>query len=284
VRVFFRGPEAVAEWIWTGGMRFTEPFFEDSINVARRNPFTAIMRREMSLDAADSVGALAPAGFIFHMSRCGSTLVAQMLAKLDRARVISEAPAIDDVVQADLALPGLPRQRQVRWLRQVVAALGQRRGGGESLYFVKLDSWHIHHLPLIREAFPEVPWVFLSRAPRDVISSQLQRPGLLSAPGVMDPRSFGLTQADVTALSREQWCARVIDGFLRAADAFRGDPAGLFVDYTDLPEALWGPIAAHFRVAFSPPERARMEEAARFDSKTPGQLWQPAGALPVHSA
>ena len=274
VKVFFRGSQALAEWIWTGPLRFTEPFFEDTVTAARRNPFTAILRREMPLEVADSIHGLAPAGLIFHMSRCGSTLVAQMLAALDRTVVIAEAPPIDDVIQARLALPDLPRQRQIQWLRQVAAALGQRRTGRESLYFLKLDSWHIHDLPLIRDAFPGVPWIFVHRNAGEVIASQLRRPSLLGAPGVMDPRVLRLRPEDTRALGREQWCTRVIAGFLRAADAFRGDPRGLFVDYAQLPDAVWGPVASHFGVQFGEGERMRMQEAARFDSKNPGQFFR----------
>jgi len=274
VKVFFREAEPWAEWIYTGPRRFTEPFFQDSIRVARRNPFTTVFRREIPLDAAGGVEGLRPTGFIFHMSRCGSTLIAQMLAALDRAVVISEAAPLDAVIQAKLVLPDLPRLDQVRWLRQVVAALGQRRTGRESLYFLKLDSWHIHHLPLIRETFPGVPWIFVRRNLEEVIASQLRQPGMPGAPGAMDPRILGLGLEDVTALRRDQWCTRVLANFLEAADAFRGDPDGLFIDYTELPDAVWGSIASHFGVQFSADEQLRMREIARFDAKSPGRLFQ----------
>jgi hypothetical protein len=266
VKVLFRDSQAMAEWIWTGRLRFTEPLFGDTVQMARRNPFTALIRREMPLEVADSIRGLAPAGFIFHMSRCGSTLVAQALAALDRAVVISEAAAVDDVLQAGLALPDLSRQQRIRWLRQVVAALGQPRGGAESLYFLELHAWHIHHLPLIREAFPGVPWVFVHRGVEEVIDSHLRRPSLLGSRGAMDPRVLGLCREDVTALSREQWCARAIGGFVEAAEAFRGDPAGLFVDHARLPDAVWGPVADHFGVQLSREELRLMQKAAAFDA------------------
>ena len=273
MKVFFRDSQAVAEWIYTGPLRFAESFFQDSIGVARRNPFTALMRREMPLEVADSIPSLAPTGFIFHMSRCGSTLIAQMLAALDRTVVSSEAPPVDDVVQAGLSLPDLSPERHIRWLRQVVAALGQRRTGRESLYFLKLDAWHIHHLPLFREAFPKVPWIFVHRKAEEVIASQLRHPGMLGGRGVLDPRVLFLRPEEIADLNREQWCSRVIGDFLKAANAFRGDPDGLFIDYTQLPDAVWGPVASHFGVQFSGEERGRMREAARRDSKRPGQLF-----------
>ncbi len=277
VKVTFRQGQALAEWIWPGARRLTEPFFEESVRAARRNPFTALFRREMPLDAADSIEALSPTGFIFHMSRCGSTLVSQMLAALDRAVVVSEAPPVDDVIRAPLVLPEISRAQQVHWLRQVIRALGQRRSGGESLYFVKLDAWHIHHLPLFCEAFPGVPWVFVHRRPEEVIASQLRRPGMPALPGALDPRLLGLRLEDVTSLSREQWCARVTGGFLEAAGAFRNHPHGLFVDYAQLPDAVWGPMARHFGVRFGmgldDGELTRMRERARFDAKTPAEIY-----------
>jgi hypothetical protein len=273
VKVLFRDGQALAEWIWPGARRLTEPFFEESVRAARRNPFTAQFRREMPLEAADATEALSPTGFIFHMSRCGSTLVAQMLAALDRTVVISEAPPVDDVIRAPLMLPELSRAQQIRWLRQVIRALGQRRSGGESLYFVKLDAWHIHHLPLFCEAFPAVPWVFVQRRPEEVIASQLRRPGMPGLPGALDPRLLGLRLEDVTSLSREQWCSRVTGGFLEAAGAFRNDPRGLFVDHAQLPDAVWGPMARHFGVRFNDEEITRMRERARFDAKTPAEIY-----------
>ncbi len=273
VKVHFRDGQAVAEWIWPGPRRLTEPFFEESVRAAGRNPFTALFRREMPLDAADALEALSPTGFIFHMSRCGSTLIAQMLAALDRTVVISEAPPIDDVIQSSLKLPELSREQQVHRLRQVIRALGQRRSGGESLYFVKLDAWHIHCLPLFCEAFPAVPWVFVQRRPEDVIASQLRRPGMPGLPGALDPRVLGLRPEDVTSLSREQWCARVTGGFLEAAGAFRNDARGLFVDHGQLPDAVWGTMARHFGVRFNDGEYTLMRERARFDAKTPAEIY-----------
>jgi hypothetical protein len=74
---------------------------------------------------------LPPTGFIFHMSRCGSTLVSQMLASIPDNVVISEAGPIDAVVQAQATLPDLDHDRHAEWLRGVIGALGQPRTGGE---------------------------------------------------------------------------------------------------------------------------------------------------------
>ena len=80
--------------------RFTEPFFHDSVQAAMREPMTALSCREMPLDVAETLEPVGPAGFIYHISRCGSTLVAQMLNTLPGALVMSEPGPLDEVIQA----------------------------------------------------------------------------------------------------------------------------------------------------------------------------------------
>lgn len=273
IRVFVRQGRPFAEWIYTGRRALSEPFFEGTMRSALRNPFASAFRRETPLDAAG--GTLAPSGFIFHMSRCGSTLAAQMFAALPQVTVVSEAPPIDETIQASLAIPGLPLEDRVRWLRWTVAALGQRRTGAETHYLIKLDAWHIHNLPLIRAAFPHAPWIFLHRETAEVLASQARCPGRLALPGALDPRSLGMRPEDIATVPREQWCARVLAGFRSAAAAAAGDPAVRFVDYRELPAAIPDAVAPHFGIEIGAADRELMLHAARFDAKNPAAPFQP---------
>jgi hypothetical protein len=277
-----RDAKPTVEWAYFGSRRLTEPFFEDSLRAVRRNPFARLFQHETRLPSSDS--GPPPAGFIFHTSRCGSTLIAQMLAALPRALVISEAAPIDDVIQAGRKIPGLSPAEHAGWLRAIVTALGQRRDG-EDLYVVKLDAWHVHNLPLVRAAFPETPWIFLYRDPVDVLISQLHRPGRLCLPGAMDPAALGLQFDDVTRLPRGEWCARVLQRICQAALTHQHDPKGLLLNYRRLPDAVWGALAAHFSIAFAPDDIVRMRDAARFDAKSPSYLFhahaEPRDELPA---
>ena len=129
------------------------------------------------------------------MSRCGSTLVSQMLAALPSNIVVSEASPIDTVVQAGRWRPDLSEDRQALWLNSIIGALGQKRSGNEQRYFVKLDCWHTLALPLFRRAFPAVPWVFLYRDPVEVLVSQLRIPGTQMIPGSVGPDLYGLERS-----------------------------------------------------------------------------------------
>jgi Aspartyl/Asparaginyl beta-hydroxylase len=250
-----------AEWIYLGQRRFTEPFFEDTVNVALRNSFARVFRQEAPLEVSD---APPPAGIIFHISRCGSTLAAQMLAAVPQHTVISEAPIIDEAIQAHHA----------QALRSIVAAL--RRGGGPC--FLKLDAWHIHNLPLVLEAFPETPWIFLYRNPLEVLVSQTQRPGRLALPGALKPDSLKLTREDMTRVPRDRWCAHVLAGLFETALAYRDLPRGLFLNYNQLPEAMWTLAAQHFALSLTGKERGLMRETALMHVKSPNTIFQPDGA------
>jgi len=272
-RISFRDGRPIAEWVYRGTQRFTAPFFEDSIGAFSRQPYTAFFRREMPLPAAEAIASagqpLAPSGFIYHMSRCGSTLLSQMLAALPRTLMISEARPIDEILQAKLSVPDLPHAEQVGWLRSVVAALGQRPAGTETEYFVKLDAWHIHSLPLIRAAFPETPWIFVYRDPLEVLVSHASRPSLQCFPGMMDPRILRMEFDPNAWPSREEWSAGVLAGILRSALPYRDDAKALFVNYRQLPDAVFGPIARHFGIELQPDEVTRMRETALADAKQP---------------
>lgn len=66
-----------------------------SRNRCLRHPFNHVFRRESSMASLDEwyveSPGLAPAGFIFHMSRCGSTLACRMLSAIDSNIVLSGA-------------------------------------------------------------------------------------------------------------------------------------------------------------------------------------------------
>ena len=264
VSLYFESGRPLAEWMYFGSRRFTEPFFEDSVRAASKNPFALAFRHKAPL--SESLG-MNPSGFIFHMSRCGSTLISRTLASIPRVLVISEAAPIDSAI----------RTNNVDWLRWTVHALGQRRAN-ETHYFIKLDAWHIHSLPLIRKAFPETPWVFVYRDPLEVLVSQSQTPGKLALPGAMEPQRLGLSSNDIINMAREEWCARVLAGFCESALAFMDDPQALFIDYRQLPDHVWGRLSKHFDIAFSSDEVARIQSAARFDAKSPSRPFEPDSA------
>jgi len=264
-RVRQDGARVVVEWFHTGGRRFTAPFFEDSVRRFGYESAPGEIRRRSGMEEAEAWASerpgLAPGGFIFHLSRCGSTLICQMLAALEANRVMSEAPALDDVLGLQFRRPELGEEQLVRWLQTMVSALGQP-AGTERHYFIKWDCWHVHQLALIRRAFPATPWIFLYRDPLEVLWSQLRKPGVWTVPGFL---AAELTPGADRGAVREEYCAQLLAGICRAAI---GQGATL-VNYAELPGVVPGRLARYFGVEFSPEERGRMLAAAQLDAKNP---------------
>jgi hypothetical protein len=229
-----------------------------------RLPFNRAFRYRMSLSdfLSEAEHSVPPAGFIFHMSRCGSTLVAQMIAALPDSVVLSEPPPLDAILQMcrhDEAM-------SVDALRAMIAALGRRKHS-KTPYVLKLDAWHVLALPLFRRAFPDVPWVFLYRDPVEVMVSQMRERGMQMVPAFVAPGVFGI-EADVPD---EDYCARVLAAMCRAGVEHSGLGGGLVINYDQLPEAVEDVILPHFGIRVDESGLARMRLAARKDAKQPYQ-------------
>ena len=288
VRASWQSGELYAHWAYFGAQRLREPFFEGDVRRCQHEPFSRLFRHITAVEKLPAWLAerphLRPNGFIFHMSRCGSTLVSQMLAAVDSNIVVSEASPIDSVVQANHWRPDLDSERQSRWLAAMIGALGQKRCGNERNHFIKLDCWHTLALPLFRRTFPEVPWVFVYRDPIEVMVSQLHMPGTQMVPKGIGPSFYGIERAYGPGTA-EDYYAQVLARICEAALAdHREGGGGLLVNYRQLPEALFTAILPHFGVAYSDADRAAMAAAARFDAKNPGFEFEPDSKAKQQSA
>ena len=260
----------LVEWAHFAGRALTEPFFEDALRRARQRPFNRLMRLRTPLAtfAQGAPGDLPrPDGLIFHMSRCGSTLVAQMLGALDAAITLSEPSPLDAIVQLASADSSLPVEEQATLLRAMAGALG-RSNPPQRRLFIKLDSWHAMALPLFRRAFPDTPWVFLHRDPVEVLVSQQRARGVQTVPGVLPAAIHGVDPA--LAANETDYCAAILGRTCAAAADGLALGGGIAVDYATLPAAVGARILPHFGVAPLPGEDAKLAAVAERDAKRPG--------------
>jgi hypothetical protein len=295
ISIDLRSSPAAVTWLEVGETAFAEPFFQQTVerfytDHPGARGLTTGLEELLAAEAAagwgprtvpagtegafwgPGPGRREPAGFIFHMSRCGSTLVANLLRALRHSRVIAEAPALNQILGMPATSSALADRRgcadALAVLRAAVYALGGRPGGP---YFVKFSSWNVLYLPLVRAAFPEVPWVFVYRHPVEVMVANLAREGswmrARSAPAVAAAVT-GLDPGEVAGLAPEEYCARALGRFCRAAVESPAE-GRLLVNHRDLTLALVPPLLAFFHVTASEEERAAMAAILRFDAKDP---------------
>lgn len=275
----------VVDWHRMGGCRFVEPFFDQSIHKHQQEVRGAnrTTSSETLLARMAMLPERPPAAFLFHASRCGSTLVAQMLASLRRNIVLSEPAILDSVLYPKFHSTNCDGSatdaEQVELLRAVVGALGYPRHAEQQQCFVKFSSRAISKLSLIRRAFPDVPWMFLYREPQEILGACLGESRGLSGgpssdrlpPGIADGCLIEGDPAELAEMSPEEFWARVLAARFSAALRFYEPGKALLMNYTQLPEAVCGPMLDFFAAKCSPEDIERMRRVATFNAKTPSR-------------
>lgn len=274
IRVFADGDRWRVDWCWFGDTPLREPFFSDSVRRALRLPFNQAMRRESSLGALSQWRAaspgVAPSLFIHHASRCGSTLLAQLLASDERNIVVSEAPALDTLLRAGLQAPKLAAEAD-EGVRGLLSAYGQRRLGSEQALVVKLDAWHVFQASTLRQLYPATPSLFIYRDPLEIVVSHLRQPGMHMVPGLLGATSLDASAAQGGVEKVARHIGQILQGGLQLCRQCGAVP----VNYSELPGAAWQRLAGLLRVEAT--DHERLQSVARSDAKQPGMAFSPDG-------
>jgi hypothetical protein len=263
------------EWLDMTGVALTEPFFHQTVARVRRErvaslplitDFDELIRLEKVSDS------LPPTGFIFHSSRCGSTLVANSCRALEGALVVAEPPVLDKLISrffTDTDETGAKELFYSVLLKCAVSALGQRRSGNERHYFIKFGAASILQFHRIRRIWPTVPALFLYRDPVEVIVSNLQNiPEWMTIES--NPKTsaaiIGVREKDLTSLSPEEFCARALGRFYAAAESAQDENSWL-CNYDKLSADTLLQLMKFFRVAITQEEADRIRQKASLYSK-----------------
>jgi hypothetical protein len=254
-------------WLNFEGVELAEPFFQQTVervkseDPERREVFTEF---DELVQLEKTFASVAPTGFIFHSSRCGSTLLANACRALDGALVLSEPPAVDKLIARFITDTDEHNTKEKLYsilLRGVVKALGQRRTGNERRLFVKFACCSVSQIERIQRLWPNVPWVFLYRDPIETIVSNLQHlPAWLQDDDHRVLASITETSTEaVAAMTIEELCARALGSFYAIANRVANDRA-LLLNYNQLSLAEITNALNFFGVK---PAAAEMETIAR---------------------
>lgn len=260
-------------WLDFGDMHLRETFLEISAEeLLSRNAdtLTAVSDLDVLEEPELYSDALSPAGFIFHVGRCGSTLLAKVLSSLGRNIVIKEAEPVQQLL--DVEFEEAFKNTRARYFQSLLNIYGHRRLPEHERFFAKFSSNHVKRLEMIRGLYPGVPWLFLYRNPYEIIPTFLDGPAWFvrnknSAEGAFEA---GLPIEAIEVMSDLEFCVQVELSTLRIAIENTCDHC-LFVDYTQLrPENLPG-ILDFFGLDVTREEYDGMVEQFGYYSKSDGE-------------
>lgn len=258
-------------WMDLGDVSLTEPFFQQTVDRVRAErraerftEFDTLLQLEKVFDSVE------PNGFIFHSSRCGSTLLANVCRSLDDSIVLSEANAIDKLVSRFITDAGDPVKESLYsvFLRAVVNALAQRRTGNERRLFIKFSCCSISQLQRIRRIWPRVPWVFLYRDPIEtIVSNMTTAPAwLLDEDHRVLAHITGASPEAIAEMSLEERCARSIGSFYSTAHSL-ANADSMLLNYNQLSVPALISILKFFKVNASNAELEKITSGSRIYSK-----------------
>jgi len=263
-------------WLNVGDYQFTESKFRYSIQRLtaaheHHDRFTTDIRVLATDDFLRDT--LYPAGFIFHMSRCGSTLLAKAMARVPQHIVIDEGTPLNDGLWHYFTngwrTPVEASPENLTLLRNMVLALGRKRTAEQQTYFVKLRSWNVIFIDFIMQAFPDVPCLFVYREPAEVIVSGIMRPvWILDFKGLPQGGFLTGTSAAATAqMSTLDYLTVFYERYLAAAAAVNS-PHLQYLNYEQIkPENLTAILDRAFHYGITPTMLEQMRVQFAYYSK-----------------
>jgi len=213
-----------------------------------------------------------PSGFLFHISRCGSTLTAKALARSPRHVVINQGGPLQRgfwaTITRDWTQEAAPSPENLKAFRNLVLAMTRRRRSEQALAFVKFISWNTLYIDFAMRAFAQVPALFLYREPVEVIASVLRETSaVLWAKGRRQAGFLtGLDWRTTQDMDTVEYLALCFARYLRLAEGASGRVA--HVNYPAINQANFPQILSR-GLNFDPgaDELALMQEQFQFHSK-----------------
>lgn len=254
-------------WMEMSGVSLTEPLFQQTVERARKDNRRELFTEfDVLLQLEKQVESVEPTGFIFHSSRCGSTLVANACRAVSHSIVLSEANAIDKLIARFITDADNPVKGSLYsvFLRGVVNALAQRGSNNVRHLFIKFACCSFAQFERIKRIWPNVPWLFLYRDPVETIVSNMRD----VPPWLIDTDRRVLTSIidDDSEMGLEELCARTI-GSLYSTAYNLANGNSMLLNYNQLSVPVIASVLNFFKIDLSSEELETIARTTKAYSK-----------------
>ncbi|SDP30178.1 Sulfotransferase family protein [Mucilaginibacter sp. OK268] len=266
-------------WLNAFNKTFTEPFFDETILKLRglnsaHSAISSVSDLSMLEEWVGGLNSVEPTAFIFHISRCGSTLVSQLLATSDQHIVLPEVPFFDDLLRLPYQHTGFSPKDASSLLMTAVKYYGQKRTGREQHLIIKADSWHMFFYEQLRPLYPTAPFILMYRDPNEVFSSLKRIPGLQSVPGLIEPEVLGFAAEEEVPQALDIYIAKLLEKYLQQyLKIITTDNHFLLLNYSERAIPMIKKIADFAHITLSRQDLVDMDERSRYHSKKPGETF-----------
>jgi hypothetical protein len=269
--------ERNCRWLYVGNKHFNEPFFDETISACRQLPENGHLKRSISSidllqEWATRQQSIAPTAFIFHVSRCGSTLLSQMLSLQQSNIVLSEVPFFDDLLRYGKKENCLPQISPI--VKAAIDLYSTKRNEAYNNVFIKTDSWHIHFYTELRTLYPTTPFFFLYRKPDEVVQSQQKKRGMQAIPNLIEANVFGFDKEEISTKPLDEYMGMVIESYLEKFYTILQEDKNCYaLNYHTGAMDMIDTIAAKSALPITQEEYAAMQQRAGFHAKFPNQIF-----------
>jgi hypothetical protein len=252
VRIDLNNKSPEISWMRRENLCFTDPMFDHTITKTKVAG-EPIITTEMS--AISHVAAakpdISPAGFIFHVGRCGSTILSNALQQIKNTIVLSEPSTINSLFETKLLSNENITSQTLKDLLRIYSSPGN--------CYIKFSSWNTLFLPELKQLYPYVPCIFAFRNPFEVFDSIIAKPvGWMGYYRKLEEKS-----------DRKQSFIDFVISFLKSIylTAYEWKEHCIYVDYKDGNKVNLTKTLRHFNIEHNDDEMQRMISRSRFYSK-----------------
>ena len=234
----------LVRWIDFGDEWCSEPFFEQTIQrlkTATPPHPEQVTTTQTLVDLAAQAPSRLPAGVIFHVSRCGSTLLTNVLRTGAQVWILSEATPLGRLFfQEAMDRIGGPasgrEEARKSVLNSFVSLHAESSAGDPRRVVIKCHALNIMDIQFVRSLWPTVPFIVVIRDPIEVIASNLDGPAGWVDVGrrsVLAAQRFGWTDRIDPETTIQECCARGLGSFYAMAESAIGGDCKI-IDYSQL--------------------------------------------------
>jgi len=261
--------EIYFEWIYLADLKYADPFFDESIAKCKSHAynskqFKVVSTVENLIEWSNELISVELKSLVFHVSRCGSTMLSQSLATSSENIMISEAPIIDQILRSDL----FSLEKKTSLLKSVIKLLGQKRFPEQQHLIIKLDAWHIFKASYLRSIFPDIPFALLYRNPTEVLKSHQKMMGMHMVPNLLPSEIFGISVKEVHDLSFQQYGGLVLEKYFQGfLDFYKTDQNVVMLNYNDGMKAVIEKFIGFIKMDYSNDELEKIYDRLKRHSK-----------------